>query len=214
MTPNPLYTSPCGPKMFTQERSVNPMDPKSFEPSIAEILHALPNINRYNGHTTRPYSVAEHSINCMRAASAFYNITEDYLRLYILLHDAAEAYTQDIIRPIKRIMADDILLAEKEIMARLVDRLPFTYAQNAIVKSKSFQADVEEIDTRMAVTEMEEFFPQHANPLPDFSLFKMNLDCTFHFGLSVREVYKTIVDSLIQKCQRNLTIELMYKEDL
>lgn len=210
MTPNPLYTSPCGPKMFTQDRTVNPMDPKSFEPSITEILHALPNINRYNGHTNRPYSVAEHSINCMRAASAFYNITDDYLRLYILLHDAAEAYTQDIIRPIKRIMADDILLAEKEIMSRLVDRLPFTRAQNVVVKSKSFQTDVEEIDTRMAVTEMEEFFPLHANPLPDYANFSMNLNCEFHFGLSVKEVYKILVDSLMQKCQRSLTVNLKH----
>lgn len=38
-------------------------------PEINEIAHALSMINRFTGHTTRPYSVAEHSLLVAQMAS-------------------------------------------------------------------------------------------------------------------------------------------------
>jgi len=60
---------------------------------IDDIAHALALINRYNGHTHTPYSVAEH---CERMS---------YLPgdpLVNLLHDAAEAYIGDVPSPQKK----------------------------------------------------------------------------------------------------------------
>ena len=208
MTRNPLYKSPSTTYMFTQERTVSPLEPDTFEPSLAEIMHALPNINRYNGHTTRPYSVAEHSINCMRAGAMFYGLSDVHEKLYLLLHDAPETYLQDLIRPIKMYMNDDILLAEKVIFDKLVSLLPLTEEQREDLSNKHFLLIVEDIDTRMACTEMDELFPKHGNPLTDFNPFVMNINCLEHFNSVVPYVYKALIDACMKKLQRNLTCQL------
>lgn len=73
---------------------------------LEDISVALSRQNRFNGHSMRSYSVAEHSLNVM----AF---CEPKDRFWGLMHDAAEAYTGDIPRPMKtdemRAMEDDIL---------------------------------------------------------------------------------------------------------
>ena len=73
-----------------------PLDPRACEVDIHDIAHALSKLCRYGGHTTEFYSVAEHSVLVARAQQC----PPEY-RLAALLHDAAEAYVTDIIRPIK-----------------------------------------------------------------------------------------------------------------
>lgn len=71
-----------------------PFDPKPEMIDINDIAHALSMICRYNGHTKKFYSVAEHSVvmsNCVPKEHA----------LATLIHDAAEAYIADLARPIK-----------------------------------------------------------------------------------------------------------------
>ena len=46
-----------------------PLDPRPEDIRIEDIAHALPMICRFNGHCSRFYSVAEHSLNV--AAFAF-----------------------------------------------------------------------------------------------------------------------------------------------
>ena len=73
-------------------------DYSNIQPSmicIEDIAHSLALTNRYNGMTRYPYSVAEH---CVRMALC------DELPghpLAKLLHDAAEAYIGDIVKPFK-----------------------------------------------------------------------------------------------------------------
>jgi hypothetical protein len=72
---------------------------------IHDIAHALSHINRYTGHTTEPWSVAQHSI-------LVYMITGDLCGLAAqachaaLLHDAHEAYVGDLATPIKSALGD------------------------------------------------------------------------------------------------------------
>lgn len=71
--------------------------------SITVIAHSLACINRFAGHTFRPYSVAEHSCLCYQIAHA--NWPQDpLLQLAALMHDAAECITGDLSSPIKRLI--------------------------------------------------------------------------------------------------------------
>lgn len=59
-----------------------------------DIVHALSNIARYNGHTDQHYSVAQHSVYvsyCVPIEFAY----------VALMHDAVEAYIGDMAAPVK-----------------------------------------------------------------------------------------------------------------
>lgn len=71
-----------------------PIDPRAEEVYIEDIAHALSMMCRFNGHCTRFYSVAEHSVYVSLLVPV-----ED--AAWALLHDASEAYIADIVKPAK-----------------------------------------------------------------------------------------------------------------
>lgn len=77
-------------------RKFYPDDPRPEDFHIEDIAHALSLICRFNGHCTKFYSVAQHSL--IMSQSVF---SEEHA-LWALMHDAAEAYIGDLIRPVKR----------------------------------------------------------------------------------------------------------------
>ena len=67
--------------------------------SPTDITVSLSRLARFNGHTTKPYYVAQHSIivsQMVKNAGA-----DPKLQLAALLHDAHEAYISDIPSPVK-----------------------------------------------------------------------------------------------------------------
>jgi hypothetical protein len=70
---------------------------------LPDIAHALSLINRYTGHTTAPYSVAQHSVMVSHLCRP-----ED--AAWGLLHDASEAYLGDVARPLKALLPDYVEL--------------------------------------------------------------------------------------------------------
>jgi len=85
-----------------------PLDPRSREVDIIDIAWSLSNQCRFLGHSSRFYSVAEHSVWVSHYCLQF--------PLEGLLHDAAEAYLADVPRPLKpylhgfREIEDNLLL--------------------------------------------------------------------------------------------------------
>src|SRR5688500_14252940 len=75
-----------------------PLKPELDKIDIEDIAHALSNLCRFTGHTKQFYSVAQHSV----LASEFVRVYDNpHLNLFVLLHDASEAYICDISRPLK-----------------------------------------------------------------------------------------------------------------
>lgn len=76
-------------------------DPESYPYTIEEIAHALSHVNRFCGHTTGPYNVADHSVRVAWEVAKEHGANLGLCRA-ALCHDAAEAYLNDIAAPIKR----------------------------------------------------------------------------------------------------------------
>ena len=72
-----------------------PADPRVDDICIGDIAHALSLQCRFGGHSRLFYSVAQHSVLVSR-------LCKPENKMLGLLHDATEAYLQDIIRPLKQ----------------------------------------------------------------------------------------------------------------
>jgi hypothetical protein len=107
----PYLETASGKKLFF-------LDPKPEQIDIRDIALALSRVHRFNGHTTKPLTVAEH---CW--AGARY-IQSEY-KLSFLLHDAAEAYLCDIPSPIKQYMPE-----YKKLEKKLMDTIAAKYSCN------------------------------------------------------------------------------------
>lgn len=76
-------------------RFIDVFNPKVEDIEIEDIIHGLAHLCRFGGHTSRHYSVAEHSVNVS------YLVPEEHA-LQGLMHDATEAYLVDLPTPIKK----------------------------------------------------------------------------------------------------------------
>lgn len=70
-------------------------NPRAEDVCIEDIAHALSLLARYNGHTREFYSVAQHSVLVSM------NVSVEH-KFWGLMHDAAEAYIGDLVRPMKQ----------------------------------------------------------------------------------------------------------------
>lgn len=80
-------------------KAVYPLEPKVEDININDIAHALAHLCRFTGHCKRFYTVSEHSWRVSKHLEAIRESRE--VQLWGLMHDASEAYLQDIARPLK-----------------------------------------------------------------------------------------------------------------
>jgi len=115
-----------------------PLDPSPEEICIEDIAHALSNICRFTGHCSQFYSVAQHSVYVSSRVSK-----EN--ALWGLLHDASEAYLNDIAKPVKH--SNEFIQyrqAEKRLMVVIAKKFGLPIEQ---------PDEVSEMDTILLVTE-------------------------------------------------------------
>lgn len=82
-------------RMYPSGSYVRPTDLRLGDIDIRDIAHHLSHINRFTGGTPVPYNVADHSV---RVSEYF---CDPEMKLAGLLHDAAEAYINDLSSPLK-----------------------------------------------------------------------------------------------------------------
>lgn len=118
-----------------------PIDPRPEEVVIEDIAHGLSLMNRYNGQTPRPYSVAQHSVLVSEECNP-----ED--AFWGLMHDASEAYIADIVAPAKSFMPE-----YQKIERRLMDVICRKFWMNP-----EQPASVSVADKRVLATEIRDIF--------------------------------------------------------
>ncbi len=100
------------------------LDPKEDQIDIRDIAHSLAFTCRYTGHSSRFYSVAEHSVLVSYLAAS---------PLAGLLHDASEAYITDIASPIKPYLSNYKEL-EDMLMGKIAAKFGFDYPLDPDIK--------------------------------------------------------------------------------
>ena len=127
---------------------------------IEDIAHHLACINRYTGAAPEPFSVAQHSVLVSLVAercSSGDPIARE-AALFGLLHDAAEAYLNDIARPVKRLPQFAFYRQlEDDLQAVIYARFGLPVEVPSVVK---FADDV------LAASEAAKFFPPETRPFP------------------------------------------------
>lgn len=118
-----------------------PLDPRPREISIEDVAHALSNLCRFTGHVREFYSVAQHCVLVSRWVEevAILGGASDEearaLALEALLHDATEAYLNDVSTPVKR-QADlaGYRAAEERLRLAIVERFGLPREESPLVK--------------------------------------------------------------------------------
>ena len=83
-----------------------PQDPRVEDIDIEDIAHGLAYTCRFNGQTTAFYSVAQHSLMVA-------DLVPNELKLDALMHDAAEAYLGDVVKPLKALLPEYRVIEEQ-----------------------------------------------------------------------------------------------------
>lgn len=107
------------------------LHPENSDATIEDIGHALSNVCRFSGHLPRFYSVAQHAVNASKVVEAMGQTREE--QFTALMHDTAEAFTNDLPTPLKTAFPIFKEL-EVKIESAMADRFGFTFPLSSTVK--------------------------------------------------------------------------------
>ncbi len=122
---------------------------------IEDIAAQLAKINRWNGATCRPISVAEHTLLVVDIMERDMGITDPCALLAGMGHDGGEMISGDMTRPCKILMGQ--AYAAIEIPAQRVVNI----ALGIRTAAHTWAAQIKEADDRAMATEYRDLMPKH-----------------------------------------------------
>ena len=124
------------------------LDPRPEEIHIEDIAHALSLQCRFAGHVKHFYSVAQHSWYVSQ------NVPPEFA-LWGLLHDSAEAYLGDMIRPLKKTkeLGLEYCIIERQLMTVIAKKFGLSLEHVKESTDLLEPAEVIEADQRILMTE-------------------------------------------------------------
>lgn len=167
------FTTYTGIKFYFKNPDISMFD-------IKDVARALSLINRFQGHTKRPYSVGEHSLRCAE------HVVSKEEQLDVLIHDFAEAYYGDIPSPVKVSLSKDYSVLEDNWLRQIYLFLTGRERTN-------IPETLRRIDYKMCCTE--------SRDLTNHDKWWMDEDC-YDEVITDKEIHwKTIERRLLEKIQ-------------
>jgi len=160
-------------------RNVSLLNPSAGQIEIGDIAHGLAHQCRFNGQTSKFYSVAQHSVLVS-------SILPKELKLAGLLHDAAEAYLGDIVQPLK-VLLPEFAEIESRFMAKISERFSLSGLDHPEIKRADLILLATERRDLMPMELMDwpvldgiEALRMRIQPMTPEAAAKAFLDCFFH----------------------------------
>jgi 5'-deoxynucleotidase YfbR-like HD superfamily hydrolase len=102
-------------------RRLDLLDPSPLDIEIADIVHGLARVARWNGQTSGAhiFSVAQHTLLVEAVMREQSPRVDARVRLAALLHDAPEYVIGDMISPFKAVLGGDYKTVEKRLLAAI-----------------------------------------------------------------------------------------------
>lgn len=165
------------------------LNPTPDQVVLEDIAVALSRQARFNGHTKRFYSVAEHSLIGANLLAQ----SDDEMALEFLLHDAHEAYIGDMARPLKS-LCPDFQAIEQQIDYVIRQRFGLKLSCPPAVKT---------MDRILLATEWRELMPECDRPTDFDGVARISSLRHHYFGSDLigdfTEKYHTLVESIAAK---------------
>lgn len=174
---------------------------------ITDVIHSLPHINRFLGHSSRPYSVGEHTyLGLVMAEELGYTALQ---RLHWFKHDFTEAYVGDCPTPLKRLLTE-FKVIEHKVEKAIEEHLglePLTVEEEELVKR---------IDNTLLVLEMRDLTLHDYTKFIDSHTYTDILDDRFYkinknHGMSTFDL-KQLLQSSFDKLIKEVKGEMLNEE--
>lgn len=174
----------------TSGTMIDLLDVKPKDVSLQDIAHGLSNQCRYNGHTKRFYSVAEH---CVRLANISLKLhpNKPDMAMYLLLHDASEAYVGDIVYHLKALLPHYRHI-EEEIQKVIMAKYKVDHVLEDVVTSACCHA----LDRRISYDEMKQLMPSLDPTFKKEGVFPLRIKAKL--GWSPKVAKKKYLDTYIK----------------
>lgn len=122
-------------------------EPQQDQFTLRDIAGALSKICRFGGQLQEWYSVAEHSVNC--ATQAIKDGQCNAACKAVLMHDAAEAFIGDVVKPLK-IMLPEYAEIENRVERVISDKFDIAFGY--------YKDVIRDIDHAMLIAERRQLF--------------------------------------------------------